>query len=182
MVTCHYCGFAHEEFQPRCSACGAPLRAGESTPIAETETQHIADKIKRVCRQNILMYKISTFVDGDAIPETKIRTIMKSFTVFPTGKEIYFYCDTTPLNNGKQGCMICEDGIYWKNNWYTHTNRNFLPWDKFKERAAPILRKYDLDLGAGDIISMAGLGRKALMSVIEGIFQRIHKILNNKSI
>jgi predicted nucleic acid-binding Zn ribbon protein len=182
MVSCHFCGFAHEGFQPTCSACGAPLRADQSVTSGKTETESVTEKIRRVCRQNILMYKISFFVDGDSIPEKKIRTIMKSFTIFPNGRQIFFYCDTTPLNNGKQGFMICEDGIYWQNNWYTHTNRNFLPWDKFKERSGVVLRKYDLDLGAGDVISMAGLGRKAVMSVVEGIFQRIHKILNNKSI
>lgn len=176
MISCHYCNASYEAFQSICSACGAPLRVDESASTEKTDAQIITEKIRRLCRQNIFMYNISMFQLGDSISEKKIRTIVKSFSVFPNGKEIYFYCDTSPLNNGKQGFMICEDGIYWQNSWFKPTKRNFLPWDRFKEREIT-LKKYDLDLGAGDIISLAGLGRKPLFTIVEGIFHHIQKIL-----
>lgn len=141
MITCHYCGFSHEAFRPTCSVCGAPLRGEQSATTVKTETESVLEKIQRVCRQNIIMYNIPTFQKGDSIPEKKLGTIIKYFTVFPNGKEIYFYCDTSPLNNGKQGLMICEDGIYWQNSWVTPTSRNFISWEKLKEREIVVLKK-----------------------------------------
>ena len=109
-----------------------------------------------------------------------MQTIKKSFSVFPNGREIFFYCDTTALNNGKQGFMICEDGVYWQNSWLKSTNRNYLPWKTFRERVI-VLQHYDLSLGMGDSISLAGIGRKVLFPIIEGIFQRIQVILKKNN-
>ncbi len=116
------------------------------------------------------------FYEGSSIPEKKLPVIQKSFDPFPHGREIYFYCDTGALHNGKEGFLICEDGIYWRNGWLKPTNRNYLPWDKFKDREIA-LKKYDLSLGAGDSISLAGIGKKVVFPIIEGIFQRIQVIL-----
>jgi len=130
------------------------------------------------------MYKAAgaadLFHDGSSIPEKKIPVIQKSFDPLPNGREIYFYCDTGALNNGKQGFMICDDGIYWKNSWLKPTSRNFLSWDKFKDRVIS-LKKYDLSLGAGDSISLAGMGRKVLFPIVEGIFQRIQIIIKKEN-
>jgi len=142
------------------------------------------DEIRRYCRQNIIMYKAAgatdLFYDGNSIPEKKLPVIKKSFDPFPNEKEIYFYCDTGALNNGKAGFMICEDGVYWKNHSLKPTNRSYLPWDKFKDREI-MLKKYDLSLGVGDRISLAGMGRKVLFPIVEGIFRRIQVILKKNT-
>jgi hypothetical protein len=175
MITCQYCGAVHEAFQPTCPACGAPLRAGPNKVTENSELKAIAE-IRRYCCDHIRMHFIKEFQVGAAIPEKRLQIIKKSFCEFPKGKEIYFYCDTNPFKNGKHGFMICEDGIYWQNHWLKPTNRNFLPWNKFKEREIK-LEKYDLDLGAGDSISLAGLGRQVLIEIVEKIFRRIQMIL-----
>jgi len=54
------------------------------------------------------MHFIHEFQVGTSIPEKKLQIIKKSFHDFPKGKEIYFYCDTSPFKNGKQGFVICE--------------------------------------------------------------------------
>jgi len=59
------------------------------------------------------------FKDGESIPDKRMDKIRKSFSVFPNGKEIFLYCDTTPFRTGKQGFLICEDGVYWQNSWTT---------------------------------------------------------------
>lgn len=175
MITCQYCGFSHEAFQPTCSACGAPLRT-DSNKIRENSATKAIAEIRRYCCDHLRMRFIKEFQVGTSIPDKKLQIIKKSFRSFPQGKEIFFYCDTSPFNNGKYGFMICEDGIYWQNHWLKPTNRNFLPWDKFKEREIT-LKKYDLDLGAGDSISLAGVGRQVLLEIIEKIFRRIQMIL-----
>jgi len=175
MITCQYCGFSHDAIQPTCAACGAPLKEGQSK-VTEKNRAEVIEKIRRHCRQSIILYNVGLFMDGNSIPEKKMQAIKKSFLVFPNGREIFFYCDTTPLNNGKQGFMICDDGVYWQNGWLKPNDRNYLPWDKFKEREIA-LQKYDLLLGAGDLISLAGVGRKVLFPIIEGIFERIQFFL-----
>jgi hypothetical protein len=176
MISCQYCGSTYEAFQPTCAACGAPLPVHQ-IKVTESPKTHIIEEIRRYCCQHLRMHFIKEFQVGTSISEKKLKTIKKSFRNFPQGKEIFFYCDTSPLNNGKQGFLICEDGIYWQNSWLKHTNRNFLPWNKFKEREI-VLEKYDLCLGAGDVISLAGLGKKVLFSIIEKIFKRIQTILS----
>jgi len=103
--------------------------------------------------------------------------LRKSFRVFPNGKEIFLYCDTTPFRTGKEGFLICEDGVYWQNSWTTPTSRNFINWDMLKKRE--IVRKhYDLDLGKGDVIEMAGLGSNDLRESVAKLFKHIHDALN----
>lgn len=179
MISCQYCGSSYEAFQPTCAACGAPLRDSQERVNKKPQAE-IIEEIRRLCRQNIILFNVGLFLDGESIPEKKLAVAQKSFNVFPNGKRIFFYCDTTALNNGKQGFMICEDGLYWQNSWVKPTNRNFLPWDKFKDREI-ILKHYDLSLAMGDSISLAGIGRKVLFPIIEKLFYRIQNVLKENS-
>jgi hypothetical protein len=179
MISCQYCGFSHEVFQPTCAACGAPLRAGQEKVTGKSQAE-VMEEIRRLCRQSIILFNVGLFMNGNSIPDKKMQNIKKSFSVFPNGREIFFYCDTTALNNGKQGFMICEDGVYWQNSWLKSTSRNYLPWKTFKERVI-VLKHYDLSLGMGDIISLAGIGRKVLFPIIEKLFQRIQLALKESN-
>lgn len=173
MVTCKYCGVSYEAFRSTCPSCGAPLEIKKEGVSEKTEAQIIADKIREICDEHMN----SDFKEGGSIPKKRMEIIRKSFQVFPSGKKIFLYCDTTPFRTGKEGFLICEDGVYWQNSWTTPTSRNFINWDTFKKRE--IVRKhYDLDLGKGDVIEMAGLGSNTLRESVAKLFKHIHAVLN----
>jgi hypothetical protein len=117
------------------------------------------------------------FRDGDAISDQRMDVINQKFRAVPIGKEIFLYCDTTPLRTGKRGFLVCEDGLYWQNDWTTSTNRNFLSWDVFKTREI-ILKQFDLFLGKGDAIGLSGLGNKDLREKVTQFFKQIQSALN----
>lgn len=167
MVTCNYCGVSYEEFRSSCPSCGAPLMP------EKTSEQMLAEKIREICEEHMS----SDFKAGDVIPAKRMERLRKSFQVFPHGKQIFLYCDTTPFRTGKEGFLICEDGVYWQNSWTTPTNRNFLNWETFKKREI-VRKQYDLDLGKGDAIEMAGLGSDTLRESVAKLFRHIQAVLN----
>jgi len=175
MITCQYCGASYKEFQTTCSGCGATLKApGKLKEGAVANQFHqIVDDFAEAVGQNAPTSRIAKirqifevyedakeFRPGEAIPDTKLKIAEKTFTVFPNGSEIFMFCDTHPLNKGKRGFIICEDGLYWHNNWATDTNRNYLSWDDFAKRELRLdgFNEFTLELGRGDAIGLAGLG------------------------
>jgi hypothetical protein len=173
MVTCKYCGASYETFHSTCPSCGAPLQREKEAAPENTEVQTIADKIRQICDDHM----ISDFKAGGSIPKKRMEIIRKSFQVFPDGKQIFLYCDTTPFRTAKEGFLICEDGVYWQNSWTTPTSRNFINWDTFRKRE--IAHKgYNLDLAKGDVIEMSGLGSNALRESVAKLFKAIRDALN----
>jgi hypothetical protein len=173
MFTCKYCGASYETFHSTCPSCGAPLQIKKEEMPDKTEPQIRADKVREICDDHMN----SDFKDGESIPDKRIEKLRKSFRVFPNGKEIFLYCDTTPFRTGNQGFLICEDGVYWQNSWTTPTNRNFINWDTFKGREIAH-KKYDLDLGKGDVIDISGLGSNELRESVAKLFKAIRDALN----
>jgi hypothetical protein len=169
MFTCKYCGASYETFHSTCPSCGAPLQIKKE----EVPKQIIADKVREVCDNHMN----SDFREGGSIPKKRMEIIRKSFQVFPEGKQIFLYCDTTPFRTGKEGFLICEDGVYWQNSWTTPTSRNFINWETLKKREI-MQKKYDLDLGKGDVIEMAGLGNNASRESVAKLFKAIRDALN----
>jgi len=154
MITCQYCGASYQEFQTICSGCGATLQKSGKVGNQMGAAQSIPDQIRQICEA---YEDAKDFIPGDTIPEKKLRTAKKIFTVFPEDKAIFLFCDTHPLNKGKRGFMVCDDGLYWQNNWATDTNRNYLSWDDLAKRELN-LKHFTLELERGDAIGLAGLG------------------------
>ena len=111
-------------------------------------------KLKEICKS---YEDAKEFRPFSAISTKKMRTAKKHFKIFPSEENILIFCDTTPLDKGKRGFIVCEDGLYWHNNWANETNRNYLSWADFAERELK-LKGFALDLGRGDTIGLAGLG------------------------
>lgn len=175
MFTCKYCGVHYQTFHPICPSCGAPYQI----EAPKTEAQTIADKIRQIC-EHYLNRDFSDnrdFKDGESISDKRMDIIRKTFRVFPNGKEIFLYCDTTPLRTGKRGFLICEDGVYWQNAWTTSTSHNFISWDMLKKREITH-KQFDLHLGKGDAIGLAGLGGTALREKVAQFFRQIQDALN----
>lgn len=148
MITCAYCAVSYEEFQPLCSSCGAALLVNSTTPPS------LLASISQICNR----YEgPRDFHPGGAIPPEKMRTAMETFTVFPDKAEIFLFCDTHPFEKGKRGLFICADGLYWQNSWGARSHRYHLSWAEFAQREVS-LSKYNIELGRGDRIGLAGLG------------------------
>jgi hypothetical protein len=173
MITCKYCGASYETFHSTCPSCGAPLQMEKGAVPGKTEAQNIADKIREICDDHMN----SDFKGGGSIPKKRMEVLRKSFQIFPEGKQIFLYCDTTPFGTGKEGFLICEDGVYWQHSWTTPTSRNFINWETLKKREI-MQKKYDLDLGKGDVIEMAGLGNNASRESVAKLFKAIRDALN----
>ena len=151
MIVCQYCGATYQKFQTTCSGCGAILKSKETTVTNNTA---LPARIRQICE----MYEdAKDFQPGNAVSEGKLRTAEKYFKVFPKDKVIFLFCDTHPFNKGKRGFIVCEDGLYWQNNWAIKTNRNYLSWDDLAIREIK-LDHFTVLLGRGDAIGMAGLG------------------------
>jgi len=175
MITCQYCGASYQEFQTACSGCGATLKApgklkeravanqfrqivdGFAEAVGQSAPTSGVTNIRQICEA---YEDAKEFRPGEAVPDAKLKTAEKEFAIFPKGKEIFLFCDTHPLNKGKRGFIICEDGLYWHNNWATDTNRNFLSWNDFAKRELKLngFNGFTLELGRGDAIGLAGLG------------------------
>lgn len=182
MFTCKYCGVHYQTFHSICPSCGAPYQTEEKESAQKTEAKIIGEKIRRICHHylNRDFSDSRDFKDGESISDKRMDFLGKTFRAFPIGKEIFLYCDTTPLRTGKRGFLICEDGIYWNNAWTTSTNRNFISWEVFRTREITH-DKFDLFLGKGDAIGLAGLGSKALKEKVAQFFKQIQDALNDPS-
>ena len=150
MIVCQYCGASYQKMQPTCSACGAILKSKENS----TANTALPARIRQICEA---YEDAKEFRPFSALSERKLKTAKKTFTIFPSEESIYLFCDTHPLNKGKRGFILCQNGIYWHNNWANKTNRNYLAWEDFAERELK-LKGFTVDLGRGDTIGLAGLG------------------------
>lgn len=180
MFTCNYCGVHYLVFHSICPSCGAPVKV--ETESAEKKDAQIRNgKIRRLCDQylNREFNNNQDFRDGESISDKRIDTMRNSFRAFPIGKEIFLSCDTSPIRSGKRGFLICEDGVYWQNSWTTPTNRNFISWDVFQKREIAH-KKFDLILGKGDVIDMAGLGGREIRDNVASFFKQLQAILSEK--
>jgi hypothetical protein len=173
MITCQYCGASYQEFQTRCSGCGATLPPKRDAKSKMELQPPIPARIRQICEA---YEDAKEFRPAEALPESKLRAAEKIFTVFPKGKEIFLFCDTHPLEKGKRGFMICEDGLYWHNNWAVDTNRNYLTWDDFAKREIH-LKGFGLQLGRGDAIGLSGLGSDVKREKALNLLTEIKKAL-----
>ena len=69
--------------------------------------------------------------------------------------------------------------MYWNNDWTTSTNRNFISWEVFRTREITH-DKFDLFLGKGDAIGLAGLGNKELRDKVAQFFKQIQDALKEQ--
>jgi len=154
MITCQYCGASYQKFQNICSSCGARLLKNGKMGNKKGTTQLTDERIRQICAA---YEDAKEFRPLSALSEKKLKAAKKTFKVFPSEESIYLFCDTHPLDKGKRGFILCQDGIYWHNNWANETNRNYLAWEDFAERKLR-LKGFAVDLGRGDSIGLAGLG------------------------
>jgi len=98
------------------------------------------------------------FYEGQSIPAKKLNNAIKSMGVGP-GEEVYALIDTTLFGSAKNGLVITNLGIRWKNDWATDSDKSFYSWDEFSAIAPGMSTdKYDVVFSKGARVSTAGSG------------------------
>ena len=110
-------GFAKDMPPSGDEAAGVPDQAG------------IAQIIEWTCNNH----------SGGAIPlrgqisAKKLAAAQKGFPLI-ANSEVIGLIDTTVFGSNKTGIAICADGIVWKNDWTTKTQKQSLSWSELAER------------------------------------------------
>ena len=133
-----------------------------------------AEKLKEICKS---YEDAKEFRPFSALSAKKLKTAKKTFKVFPSEENIHLFYDTHPLDKGKRGFILSQDGIYWHNNWANETYRNCLAWEDFAERELK-LKGFAVDLGRGDTIGLAGLGSDVKRNKALRLLTEIKEALN----
>jgi hypothetical protein len=85
-----------------------------------------AEELLKIC----IKYVADGYYVDDRIPENKLSNAKYHFPV-PSTERVIALIDSTIFGSNKAGLAICDGGVYWRNDWSTKTNRNFLSWDEF---------------------------------------------------
>lgn len=166
MFTCTYCGAQFTEHKPNCPNCGALIKAA---PAAEAG----ADAIRGIC---LGFEGLNSLYIDEAIDAKRMATVRENFNI-PEGEKIIMVYDDTILGNNKLGFAICSGGLYWKNDWAVETKRSRLSWDEFAKRELKLVQ-YQISLGKGDNLGVAGCGSDEVRKSVETMLKEIKGWLN----
>lgn len=167
MFTCKYCNTEFLQHQPNCSNCGAPIKVSE-TKLKKGEPR----SIREVCIKYEETHNLHL---DETIDSKRMATVREQFDI-PQNETIIMVYDDTIFGNNKLGFAICAGGLYWKNDWSVETKRNFLTWEAFAERKIK-LSTYQIELGRGDAIGVAGVGDNEAREQIVKMLKEIKALL-----
>lgn len=89
---------------------------------------------------------------SESIPAKMIENAIRSFSL-PMNEQVIAMFDFSLFNNGKEGLLITENGLYWKNSQESAC----LPWDQFTSLASITEQgKSEINLSQGIIINTLG--------------------------
>ena len=110
---------------------------------------------------NVLMGFVSSdYWVLDNIPEKKLQNVRR-YPVDPTD-EILAVIDTTVFGSAKCGMAFGLKGLYWKNDWETKTNRNFVAWGELCKSSKKIRGlKDNMSLLPGGVFNLSGSSVRA---------------------
>lgn len=125
---------------------GQPLSSNKNTLIPHGELFEICVK-----------YVSDGYYVDETIPKKKLNNARRHFPI-PDGERVVALVDTTILGSSKTGLVICEGGIYWRNDWTTKTNRTFLSWKEFSQSTIESERmpSSTIELAEGSILNLSG--------------------------
>ena len=110
--------------------------------------------IREICKK----YEGYNYFVGN-IPEKNVRTVYFNLKI-PRNEEIIAFANTALIGVGKCGMAICSSGLYWKNDSTTDTIKEYLPWRELADVDIVNIEKYEISLGDGNYIGIAGLSMK----------------------
>jgi len=162
---CEYCGVENPPGRSLCIACGAVLKSDE-----KEKSKTLVDQMLAVCED----YEgFSWCHTVGAISAKRMANARKAMHI-PEEKTVVMLYDETIFGSNRQGFAVCEDGLYWKNDWAVKTKRTYLSWEEFRERKIMIKGK-EIWLGRGDKIEVAAHSYDK--EKIAELLQRIHDVV-----
>ncbi len=101
-------------------------------------------------------YSSRDYYKYENIPPQKLETAIQNYPVALDETPLALI-DTTILGSAKTGMVIGLKGLYWKNSWATHSDRNFISWDELAGDGFSIYKtRYGVQLARGCEFSMSG--------------------------
>lgn len=92
----------------------------------------------------------------DGIPPKKLCNAIQHFPIDAREKVIALI-DSTVMGSCKTGMAFGLRGVYWKNDWTTQTQRNFMTWEELsgcKHLIGP--KFFDVIIGPGNVCNLSG--------------------------
>lgn len=124
------------------------------------------NKIERICAG----YWGSGYFVAEAIPLNKLSKFCRAIPIPVQGHAIAFI-DATVFGSGKNGLLITEAGVYWRNDWATDTRKNYLSWEELIQVSVMRSGDYDIELGPGNYFNMSAgqFDKDALVQLLQDI-------------
>lgn len=95
------------------------------------------------------------FVIG-GIPHDKLSNAIQNFPIDPLDT-VLALIDATVMGSCKKGMAFGLRGVYWKNDWTTKTQRNYMSWDELSSIKHLIgAKSFDVILGPGNACNLSG--------------------------
>lgn len=137
------------------------------------------DNLTDICAN----YSGADYYVEEMIPGNKLFNARESFPI-PARERVIAFVDATVFGSGKNGLAICASGIYWHNDWTTHTEKTFLDWMEFAEVHIRRVGIHDIELGAGNVFNMSGCSfrKDVLVSLLQEIQDEIIAILDDEDL
>ncbi|AZK45381.1 helix-hairpin-helix domain-containing protein [Paenibacillus lentus] len=109
------------------------------------------NQIRAICAN----YSGPGYFVEEIIQHNKLSKFYRAISIPVQGYAIAFI-DATVFGSGKNGLLITEAGVYWRNDWMTDTKQNYLNWQEFIQ--VEIIRSgdHDIELGPGNLFNMSG--------------------------
>jgi hypothetical protein len=169
MFICKYCGTEFTEHKPNCPNCGAPIKVADK----KVTKANAPKSIREICIKYEEVFNLHL---DETIDAERMKTVRENFNI-PANENIIMVYDDTIFGNNKLGFAICAGGLYWKNDWTTESKRSFLNWDEFSKRKID-LDKFQITLGRGDAIGVAGVGENEARKQIVKMLNEIKDLLS----
>ncbi|GAA0135218.1 hypothetical protein YSY43_20580 [Paenibacillus sp. YSY-4.3] len=136
------------------------------------------NRIERICAG----YWGSGYFVGETIPFNKLSKFCSAISVQVQGHAIAFI-DATVFGSGKNGLLITEAGVYWRNDWATDTRQNYLNWEEFIQVVIMRSGDYDIELGPGNFFSMSSgqFDKDALVQLLQDIQSYIITVFGDQA-
>lgn len=94
------------------------------------------------------------------IPAEKLTNAIQNFPI-DARDTVLALIDATVMGSCKKGIAFGLRGAYWKNDWTTKTQRNFMTWDELSSIDHMIsTNTFDLILGPGNACNLSGANVK----------------------
>eukprot|EP00913_Durusdinium_trenchii_P008894 g8360.t1 len=143
---------------PRQKRSGRGRYSGQNTRSAGGG--RIAEEVRRHCSR----LSQNGYYVGNNIPEKKLSNAVMSYGI-PATAEVIALIDCTVFGSAKDGLAICDDGLYWHNQF---ESAHRLEWDDFVEAQLQAQGVFQIQFGRFGNFNTAGgsCGRTWILSML----------------